>query len=114
MNSQLLLLKKLSEQGIEVRSYISGRLRLRVRQLRGDPELSSRMVHELSEVPGIKRVEVHSRSESVVVYIDRATLKIDANEQRLFAVMQHLFPSVSVELWHDLWGGTPRETTQST
>ena len=61
--------------GVKVMHYLPGRLRLRIAALKDCPELVRTMECELSDVPGIRRVEARCATGSLLLEYDSSALK---------------------------------------
>lgn len=80
-------------EGVKVASFIPGRVRIKVDELKGAEALAKRVEAELAEVPGIKTVEANGLSGSVLVKYDRKTIRSPSSAQQLGAALARLFPN---------------------
>jgi hypothetical protein len=76
----------------EVAHSVAGRLRIRVTELREQPELAERLVDRLAAVAALQSFEVNPRSNSVILHFepDDATTVVEA--------LQSTFPGLADEL----------------
>lgn len=79
-------------KGIKVTSFVPGRARLHVTELRHAPALCARVTEALNTVPGIHRIETNAAVGSMLIVYDRDTVAQPASAQRLVAVLDELFP----------------------
>ena len=83
--------------GVKVVHFIPGRVRLKVKEMKGEVEFSQQVEAELSTVPGIEQVEVNPITGSVLIKYDTAAVDCDASIDALAATLRHLFPSLDVD-----------------
>lgn len=88
-------------QGVELVSFIPGRVRLRVDVLKGNPALGTRAERELGAAPGIKSVDVSPTTGSLLLVYDRKAVKDPAAVNQLFDTLHALFPTVNLASMRD-------------
>jgi hypothetical protein len=81
-------------KGIRVAHAMPGRVRLRVDKVKGNPAFAQKAEDKLSQMPGIKRVEAHPRTGSVLVYYDAAALLAEGGLAALTDGFSELFPEI--------------------
>ena len=64
-------------KGIRVAHAMPGRVRLKVDKVKGNPAFAQKAQDKLGQMPGIKKVEAHPLTGSVLVYYDAAALLAD-------------------------------------
>jgi hypothetical protein len=80
-------------EGIKVVHALPGRVRVKVAQIKGNPELARQAREKLAGVPGIREVEANPLTGSVLVLFDLATMAAEAIEP-LGAVLAEFLPEV--------------------
>jgi hypothetical protein len=88
-------------EGVKVVSFIPGRLRLRLEQLKGNAVLCERAQREIMAVQGIKSVETNPGTGSILLLYDSKTAKDPAAVNRLFDTFHNLFPAHNLEKMRD-------------
>jgi hypothetical protein len=84
-------------KGIHVVHAMPGRVRLKVAKVKGNPAFAQKTRDKLSQVPGIKRVEAHPLTGSVLVYYDAAALLADGALAALTNGFSELFPEIGTD-----------------
>ena len=70
--------------------FFPGRVRFKIRQVQQSPEFGERIRNELLAVPGIRAVEVHPKSGSVIVSYQAGRIRSEMDA--LCGVLSRLFP----------------------
>lgn len=78
--------------GIRVTSFSTGRVRLKVPELKKAPDFASSVRERLGSVPGIKDVETNETTGSVLVTFDEQRLATEEALKELKQVLSELFP----------------------
>jgi hypothetical protein len=93
--------------GLNVTSYIPGRLRLKVDEVKRSPEFAQRLHATLTRVPGISRVEVNAATGSVLIHYTAAAVSHGPGRVALTQAVHELFPAADVaelRMWLDRAG----------
>ena len=80
-------------EGIKVVHALPGRVRVKVAQIKGNPELARQAREKLAGVPGIREVEANPLTGSVLVLFDLAASMAETVEP-LGEVVAELFPEI--------------------
>lgn len=83
-------------QGVQIVSFIPGRVRLKVAKLQGNFEFSSIVQTELTAVPAISSVEIHVETGSVLVKYDRRNVANPESLDPLCGKLTDLFPDIDI------------------
>ncbi len=81
-------------KGIRVVHAMPGRVRLKVDKVKGNPAFAHKAQEKLGQMPGIKKVETHPLTGSVLVYYDAAALLSDGALAALTDGFSELFPEI--------------------
>lgn len=81
-------------KGIRVVHAMPGRVRLKVDKVKGDPAFAHQAQAKLAQMPGIKKVEAHPLTGSVLVHYDAAALLADGALAALTDGFSELFPEI--------------------
>jgi hypothetical protein len=84
-------------KGIHVVHAMPGRVRLKVAKVKGNPAFAKQAQDTLGRLPGIKRVEAHPLTGSVLVYYDAAALLADGALAALTDGFSELFPEIGAD-----------------
>jgi hypothetical protein len=90
--------------GLNVTSFIPGRLRLKVEEIKRSDEFRQRLGKMLTRVPGIERVEVTASTGSLLVHYDAKIVARGTGRHALTLAIRELFPSadlVELQKWLD-------------
>lgn len=81
--------------GVQVVHFFPGRVHFKIQQLLHAPEFGERIRAELLAIPGIRAVDVRSKSGSVIVsyQLGRVRAELDA----LCAALSRLFPQFDAQ-----------------
>lgn len=79
--------------GLYVTSFIPGRLRLKVEEVRHSPDFGLRLRSTLGCVPGIVRVEVNPSTGSVLVHYETVVVTREPGRHKLTEAIHALFPA---------------------
>lgn len=82
--------------GLNVTSFIPGRLRLKVDEVRRSPEYAARLRDTLGRVLGIHGVEINTLTGSVLVRYDAALVTRVENSHALAQAVRELFPDADI------------------
>jgi copper chaperone CopZ len=81
---------------VKVSHYMAGRLRLRMAELKGDPDAAARVEEVLGGVPGITSVETSALTGSVLISYHRRQILTEEAAQALAEALETLFPDLDV------------------
>jgi len=84
--------------GFYVTSFIPGRLRLKVEEIKRSPDFGVRVRDTLARVPGIRRVELNASTGSVLVQYDAAVVIRGDGRHVLTNTIRELFPAADIVL----------------
>ena len=84
-------------EGIKVSSFIPGRLRLKVDDLRDNESFAEQVEAELAAVEAVKSVDANAVSGSLLVKYDRKIIGEQQNVQALSNALAKLFPQLDVD-----------------
>jgi copper chaperone CopZ len=84
-------------EGIKVSSFIPGRLRLKVDELRDNESFARQVEAELTAVEAVKSVDANCVSGSLLVKYDRKIIGEQRNVQALSKALAGLFPQLDVD-----------------
>lgn len=84
-------------EGIKVSSFIPGRLRLKVDDLRDNEPFAKQVEQELGAVEAVKSVDVNVVSGSLLVKYDRKSIGEEPSLQALSIALTKLFPQLDVD-----------------
>lgn len=84
-------------EGVKVRSFFPGRVRLKVEALKGKPELAGRVQADLAGIDAIQSVEVHPDTGSVTLRYDRKAIRSPASVDALVTTLGRHFPHIDFE-----------------
>jgi hypothetical protein len=82
---------------VKVVSFLPGRVRLRVRELKAHPELVAEIEQALGEVSAIKQLDINPTTGSVLIQYDRKPLKEPETLAQLRGHLETLFPTLDSE-----------------
>ncbi len=82
----------MSTESVKILSYIPGRVRLRLDEIKGQPEFAAQVEQRIAEIPGIKAVEAKSDTGSLLLKYERKALKDPATVQTMLGTLEELFP----------------------
>jgi hypothetical protein len=85
-------------KGIRVVHAMPGRVRLKVDKVKGNPAFAHQAQAKLGQMPGIKKVEAHPLTGSVLVYYDAAALLADGALAALTDGFSELFPELGTDV----------------
>jgi len=83
--------------GIEILDVATGRLRLKVAQIKRNPLLAMLVERELGNVPGITEVKATALTGSVLIHVDPRRLNTPEGMQALSGVLRAILHDVSEE-----------------
>lgn len=86
-----------SMRDVKIVHFIPGRLRLRVKQLKNDPEFSARVKDEIEAVPGIIQVEINELTGSVLLKYEKEALDSDTSVNSMLETLERLFPELDLQ-----------------
>lgn len=84
-------------KGVTVAHAFPGRVRLKIPEVRGNPELARQAQEKLGRVPGIQRVEANPATGSLLILYDLALLASVEALGPLGEIFAELFPAVALE-----------------
>jgi hypothetical protein len=90
--------------GLQVTSFLPGRVRIKVDEIRHAPVFADRVRQRLQGVPGIRRVETNDATGSVLVIYDVGVIARAEGRQPLRQAIHELFPAVDLaqlDAWLD-------------
>ncbi|MGD8785295.1 MAG: hypothetical protein PVG75_12705 [Thioalkalispiraceae bacterium] len=90
--------------GIKVVSFFPGRVRLRIEKLETDSGFADKIKSGLSDIPGIKKLEVKESNNSILVVYDKKKLKQPDASKRLIEELSTLFPDADIDKVKGLLG----------
>ena len=82
---------------IKILSYIPGRVRLRVKPIKGDRKLAEKAQREISAIPGIREVTINKLTGSVLLRYEKNMISNQESVDAVFATLSHLFPSLDID-----------------
>ncbi len=82
--------------GLNVTSFVPGRLRLKVDDVRRSPDFVRRLREILGAVPGVEHIEVNSSTGSVLVNYDTVVTIRGDGRLALIRAVSELFPFANV------------------
>jgi len=83
--------------GIEIVDVATGRLRLKVQQIKRNPLLALLVERELGNVPGITEVKATALTGSVLIHVDPLRLNTPQGMEALSHVLRSILREVSDE-----------------
>lgn len=89
-------------EGVKIKSFLPGRLKLRIDDLEGEPQLAEALRAEIAEVDGIKHIETDAQAGTVLIKYDKKRVTSPESSQALFAALKRHFPNKdfsSIEKW---------------
>ncbi len=84
-------------KGITVAHALPGRVRLKIHEVKDNPELARQAQEKLGRVPGIQRVEANPSTGSLLILYDLAMLASVETLGPLGEIFGELFPEVALE-----------------
>jgi hypothetical protein len=84
-------------KGITVAHALPGRVRLKIPEVKDNPELARQAQEKLGRVPGIQRVEANPSTGSLMILYDVAMLASVETLGPLGEIFGELFPEVALE-----------------
>ena len=81
---------------VKILSYVPGRVRLRVKPIKGNRQLAEKAQQEISAVPGIKEVAINELTGSVLLRYEKNMLGNQEWVDAMFATLSRLFPSLDI------------------
>jgi len=84
-------------KGIKVAHALPGRVRLKIPEVKENPELARQAQEKLGRVPGIERVEANPATGSLLILYDLALLASVEALGPLGEIFAELFPAVALE-----------------
>jgi hypothetical protein len=82
---------------VKILSYVPGRVRLRVKALKGNRNLAKVAQKEISAVPGVKEVTINELTGSVLLRYENSMLGNQESVDAIFATLSLLFPSADID-----------------
>lgn len=98
----------LTTDDIRVSHLLPGRVRLRVRSVKGNPELAEQMRAAFSSVPGLTGLSYNTITGSVLITYDSHRILAEDGGQRLRAVLSDYLPDLDAESVIHWLGGSGR------
>lgn len=83
-------------KNVKVVHFMPGRVRLRVEDLKGMPELVRKVQSALGAVPGVERVEVKTLTGSIVIEYNAQSIRSTESREALSKVLTTFFPTLDV------------------
>ncbi len=83
-------------EGLKVVHALPGRVRLKLAKVKGNPALARQAQEKLTQVPGIRQVEVKPITGSLLIHYDRDHLFSLASMEVLSVTLGELFPEIEV------------------
>jgi hypothetical protein len=90
--------------GIQVLDYLPGRVRLKIRRLKHDPDLARALVGQLIAVDGITRVEANPLTGNLLVRFEARVLAEEVSRRALEGILAEHFPEIPAPQWAELVG----------
>lgn len=88
--------------GISVQSFSTGRVRLKVPELKKSPDLGDAIRERMGGVPGIEKVETNETTGSVLVKFDQQRLATPDALDALKQALSELFPDKNLDRLYSL------------
>jgi hypothetical protein len=82
---------------VKILSYVPGRVRLRVRPLKGNRNLVEVAQKEILAVPGVKEVTINELTGSVLLRYDNTMLGNQESVDAMLETLGLLFPSLDID-----------------
>lgn len=80
--------------GVSIVHFIPGRVRLKVKGLRRDPQLRAWIRHQLAGIPGLLHMEINPNTEAVLINYDRRVVADPAHVDEVMVRLKRLMPDV--------------------
>ncbi len=82
---------------VKIVSYVPGRVRLRVKPIKGNRKLAEKAQREISAVPGVKGVTINELTGSVLFRYEKNILGNQEAVDAMFTTLGLLFPTLEID-----------------